>query len=115
MLGVFVIYAYDLNPAGGFIIVAVSGSDKQYYADSTREWREQGYGLDMQVFELDGHEYIQLNDLLKITGLCNSGGQAKLLIDEGLVKVDGKVETRKRCKVRVGQVVEFSGEQVEVK
>ena len=69
----------------------------------------------MQEFELEGRDYIQLNDLLKITGLCNSGGQAKLLIDQGLVAVDGKVETRKRCKIRSGQEVEFSGEQVEVK
>lgn len=69
----------------------------------------------MQEFELEGREYIQLNDLLKITGLCNSGGQAKLLIDQGLVEVDGQVETRKRCKIRSGQVVEFAGEQVEVK
>lgn len=69
----------------------------------------------MQFFELEGRDYIQLNDLLKITGLSNSGGQAKLLIDQGLVKVDGKVETRKRCKIHTGQLVEFSGEQVEVK
>ncbi|MDT8405121.1 RNA-binding S4 domain-containing protein [Sulfuriflexus sp.] len=68
----------------------------------------------MQDFALEGREYIQLNDLLKITGLCNSGGQAKQLIDQGLVKVDGVVETRKRCKVRSGQWVEFSGEQVNV-
>lgn len=69
----------------------------------------------MQIFELEGRDYIQLNDLLKITGLSNSGGQAKLLIDQGLVKVDGQVETRKRCKIRAGQVVDFSGEQVQVK
>lgn len=69
----------------------------------------------MQEFELEGREYIQLNDLLKVTGLCNSGGQAKLLIDQGLVSVDGQVETRKRCKIRTGQIVEFSGQQVEVK
>lgn len=68
----------------------------------------------MQDFALEGREYIQLNDLLKITGLCNSGGQAKQLIDQGLVKVNGVVETRKRCKVRSGQRVEFSGEQVNV-
>ena len=69
----------------------------------------------MQEFELEGKDYIQLNDLLKIMGMCNSGGQAKLLIDQGLVKVNGKIETRKRCKIRSGQVVEFSGEQVGVK
>ncbi len=69
----------------------------------------------MQEFELEGREYIQLNDLLKITGLCNSGGQAKLLIDQGLVKVDGQIETRKRCKVRKEQVVEFEGQTIAVK
>jgi len=68
----------------------------------------------MQQFELENKEYIELHNLLKITGLCNSGGQAKLLISEGLASVDGKVETRKRCKVRSGQCVEFNGESVTV-
>jgi len=68
----------------------------------------------MQQFDLEGHDYIELNNLLKIAGLCNSGGQAKLLIAEGLVLVDGETETRKRCKIRKGQQVEFNGEMVEV-
>ena len=68
----------------------------------------------MQQFELENKEYIELHNLLKITGLCNSGGHAKLLISEGLASVDGKVETRKRCKVRSGQCVEFNGESVTV-
>ena len=68
----------------------------------------------MQKFDLEGRDHIELNNLLKITGLCNSGGQAKLLIAEGLVSVDGAIETRKRCKIRKGQQVEFNGEAVEV-
>jgi len=68
----------------------------------------------MQQFDLEGRDHIELNNLLKITGLCNSGGQAKLLIAEGLVSVDGAIETRKRCKIRKGQQVEFNGEAVEV-
>ncbi|HED34280.1 MAG TPA: RNA-binding S4 domain-containing protein [Gammaproteobacteria bacterium] len=68
----------------------------------------------MEDFELLGHEYIELNNLLKITGLCESGGRAKVLIAEGQVKVDNKVELRKRCKIRKGQLVEFNGEQVQV-
>jgi len=68
----------------------------------------------MEYFELQGHEFIELNNLLKITGLCESGGRAKVLISEGLVKVDSKVELRKRCKIRKGQLVEFNGEQVQV-
>jgi len=66
-------------------------------------------------FDLEGHEFIELNNLLKVTGLCSSGGLAKRLIEEGEVQVDGQVETRKRCKIRAGQLVEFSGEQIAVK
>ena len=65
-------------------------------------------------FDLEGHEYIELCSLLKITGLCDSGGVAKLLIGDGQVKVDGQTELRKRCKIRVGQVVEFEGQQIVV-
>jgi len=68
----------------------------------------------MENFELEGREFIELNNLLKITGLCESGGRAKVLIAEGLVKVDGKVELRKRCKIRTGQVVEFDGQKITV-
>ena len=68
----------------------------------------------MEIFNLEGHEYIELNNLLKITGLCESGGQAKMLIADGMVKVDGQVETRKRCKIRTGQVVEFEGQRLSV-
>jgi len=68
----------------------------------------------MELFELEGREYIELNNLLKITGLCESGGRAKVLISEGQVKVDDEVELRKRCKIRTGQVVEFSGQKVKI-
>jgi len=68
----------------------------------------------MEVFELEGRDFIELNNLLKITGLCESGGMAKKLISEGQVKVDDKVELRKRCKVRTGQLVDFNGQQVRV-
>ena len=68
----------------------------------------------MELFELEGREYIELNNLLKITGLCESCGRAKSLISEGQVKVDDKVELRKRCKIRTGQVVEFNAQQVQV-
>lgn len=68
----------------------------------------------MIEFDLAGHEYIELHSLLKVTGLCESGGLAKLLIGDGLVKVDGFVELRKRCKVRAGQTVELHGEKIAV-
>lgn len=57
-------------------------------------------------------EHIQLDQLLKATGLADSGGAAHAAISEGLVSVDGAVETRKRAKLRPGQRVEFAGELV---
>ena len=68
----------------------------------------------MIEFDLSGHEYIELHSLLKVTGLCESGGVAKLLIGDGLVRVDGDVELRKRRKIRGGQIIEFKGEQIAV-
>ncbi len=68
----------------------------------------------MEEFELGDHEFIELNNLLKVTGLCASGGAAKALIAEGMVKVDGGVELRKRCKIRQGQRVEFEGHEIVV-
>ncbi len=66
----------------------------------------------MIEFELDGREFIELNNLLKVTGLCESGGIAKLLIADGHVRVDGEIETRKRCKIRHGQTVEFNDQKI---
>lgn len=59
-------------------------------------------------------EYIALDALLKATGLAESGGRARMVISEGLVQVDGQVETRKTCKIRAGQQVVFDGHQVSV-
>lgn len=59
-------------------------------------------------------EYIELVKLLKVTGLCDSGGMAKVVTSEGSVKVDGVVELRKRCKIRKGQRVDFGGNIIEV-
>ena len=64
-------------------------------------------------FPLQG-EYIELIQLLKVTGLCSTGGMAKMVVEDGLVKVAGVVELRKRCKIRRGQKVELEGEVVEV-
>lgn len=59
-------------------------------------------------------EYIELYKLLKVTGVCESGGGAGALIASGSVKVDGKVELRKGAKIRAGQVVETSGARIPV-
>lgn len=66
----------------------------------------------MLEFALQDSDYIELHNLLKATGLCDSGGMAKMLIADGLVLVDGATETRKRCKIRQGQTVEFDNQKI---
>lgn len=63
-------------------------------------------------FNLEGHAHIPLHNLLKVLGWCNSGATAKQVIDDGLVRVNGQVELRKRCKIVAGQRVEFAGQSV---
>ncbi len=64
-------------------------------------------------FELED-DYIELFKLLKVTGVAESGAQAKMLIDEGQVKRNGEVETRKRAKIVLGEKIEVGGEVIEV-
>ena len=62
-------------------------------------------------FELD-REFVELNQLLKLAGLCDSGGMGKAIVASGAVTVDGEVELRKTAKIRAGQVVRL--DQVEI-
>jgi ribosome-associated protein len=55
-------------------------------------------------FELEG-EYVELNQLLKLVGLCGSGGIGKQIVASGAVSVDGRQELRKTAKIRAGQAV----------
>jgi ribosome-associated protein len=59
-------------------------------------------------------EFIPLDALLKTTGIASSGGEAKAMVAAGQVRVDGKLELRKRCKIRSGQVVSNGGTSVRV-
>ena len=65
-------------------------------------------------FELTG-EYIELNQLLKVVGLCDSGGAGKQIVANGDVKVDGKQELRKTAKIRAGQRVRLGDVQIDVR
>ena len=65
------------------------------------------------TFPLRG-EFIELHALLKLLALASSGGAAKAMVAEGLVRVDGHVETRKACKIRAGQVVRVGDEEIRV-
>ncbi|WP_041962124.1 RNA-binding S4 domain-containing protein [Sulfurospirillum cavolei] len=65
------------------------------------------------TFELD-EDYIELYKLLKVMGVAESGAHAKMLIEEGNVRRNGDVETRKRAKIVVGEKIEACGEIIEV-
>ncbi|MFC1646029.1 RNA-binding S4 domain-containing protein [Candidatus Omnitrophota bacterium] len=67
----------------------------------------------MKEFELK-HEFIELDNLLKATGLVASGAEAKQYILDGSVKINGQVETRIRRKLRLGDSVEFGDNQVNI-
>ena len=64
-------------------------------------------------FELD-RDHVELNQLLKLVGLCDSGGAGKAIVAGGAVRVDGTVELRKTCKIRAGQVVTLAGVKIRV-
>lgn len=57
-------------------------------------------------------DHIQLDQLLKATGLCPSGGFAHAEIEAGAVRVDGVPESRKRAKLRPGQTVSYGGTEI---
>ncbi len=60
-------------------------------------------------------EHIALCDLLKLTGIADSGGQGKAMVAEGIVTVDGEIELRKTAKIRAGQTVECAEQTILVK
>ena len=64
-------------------------------------------------FDLAG-EFVELNQLLKLAGLCDSGGAGKNMVASGVVSVDGKKELRKTAKIRAGQVVSIGDVRITV-
>jgi ribosome-associated protein len=65
-------------------------------------------------FDLDG-DYVELNQLLKLAGIVDSGGAGKQLVATGAVRVDGDVELRKTCKIRAGQRVQVGDAEIVVR
>ena len=68
----------------------------------------------MKEYLLKG-EYIELIKLLKILGIAETGGHAKLIVEDGEVQLNGKPESRKRAKLRAGDIVSVFGEAVKIK
>jgi ribosome-associated protein len=66
----------------------------------------------MKRYSLKGAEFIELIKLLKLLRIAESGGQAKMMVDDGEVKLNSQLEYRKRAKLRVGDVVEIFGAKI---
>lgn len=69
----------------------------------------------METYELKDEEYIELIKLLKIMRISESGGQAKMMVDDGLVFRNGEPEFRKRAKLKPGDVIEVFDYQIRIK
>ena len=67
----------------------------------------------MEIIHLR-EDFIKLGQALKATGLVQSGVDAKFAVQDGLVKVNGQVETRRGKKLVVGDVIEFSGKIIKI-
>jgi len=65
----------------------------------------------MRTVELS-KEPVELYKILKFEGMASSGGEAKLVIEQGQVLVNGVVETRKRKKIVSGDIIEFEDEKI---
>ena len=65
-------------------------------------------------FFLENHPHIALNDLLKMTGVAETGGRAKLMVADGVISVNGEVELRKTAKIVAGSVVTGNGFEITV-
>lgn len=68
--------------------------------------------IEISIREQD--EFIKLGQALKKAGLVNSGVDAKMVIQDGLVSVNGEVELQRGKKLHGGEVVSFNGEQVKI-
>ena len=68
----------------------------------------------MEIYELNGEEYIELIKLLKTMRISESGGQAKLMVEDGIVFRNGEPEFRKRAKLRSGDLIEVFEYQIKI-
>ena len=69
----------------------------------------------MEIFQLRaGEDFIRLGQVLKATGMVESGAEAKEIIQDGLVSVNGEIETRRGRKLHSGDVVSYDGKELEI-
>ncbi len=69
----------------------------------------------MTTFDLQGHPFVTLTNLLKVLHLVGTGGEANIRIESGELRVNGVVATEKRKKLRAGDKVEFGKVVIEIR
>lgn len=69
--------------------------------------------MEKSTFKIEG-DYIELIQLLKATGLAESGGHAKLIVEEGIVFRNGEIESRKRAKLIPGDSIRIKNQQIDL-
>lgn len=67
-----------------------------------------------QTFKLHDQEFIQLDQLLKLLNIASSGGEAHMMIEDGIVRLNGEQELRKRKKLYPGDVIDVMGSRIEI-
>lgn len=78
-----------------------------------RKWEDISNNYAM-VYNLKGAEYIELIKMLKLLRIAESGGQAKMMVEDAEVKLNGVTESRKRAKLRPGDVVQIFGKSIKI-
>ena len=71
-------------------------------------------GVDMKTIQIKD-EFIKLGQALKLAGMAESGVDAKVMIQEGMIRVNGEEELRRGKKLKDGDLVEYKGEQFQIK
>jgi ribosome-associated protein len=66
------------------------------------------------IYNLQGSEYIELIKLLKLLRIAGSGGEAKMMVEDGEVRLNGLPESRKRAKLRAGDTIEIFGDKIKI-
>ena len=87
---------------------------KNIFEKFTNFYKLKNILMKKEIFNLGTSEFIELIKLLKIQQVAQTGGHAKMIVEDGLINVNGVQELRKRRKLRVGDVVEFEGGSIEI-
>lgn len=64
------------------------------------------------IYNLKGAEFIELIKLLKLLRIASSGGEAKMMVEDGEVRLNGNPESRKRAKLRDGDIIQIFGKEI---